>query len=265
MGQGRKKKQRFKEDHPFCCFCGGGSPTTTIDHVPNRASFPKREGPEGYEFPACDACQNDTRLDEIAFSCMVYFNNHDEAVADDVGLRRLLDGLKNNLPHLARFRHMGPNEKRRAMREMKIERPVGLPLQDIPIVEVPSEFRERVNRYLRKMVRALFYKHVGRPAKASSVPWAWWSYERAGIHEQWTEEWLKMTPIPVQGKRSNMDFGDRFRYRINYSDEHEAFAAIGQFSDGLIFYVVLVSLEMAGKLHQPAFAMGIAPPPEETV
>jgi len=71
MGQGKKKKQRFFKEHSNCCFCGGVSKATTIDHVPPRAPFHGRAAPEGFEFPACERCQFSTSKDEIAFSFMV--------------------------------------------------------------------------------------------------------------------------------------------------------------------------------------------------
>lgn len=256
MGQSKKKRARFFAKHQFCCFCGGDTPTTTLDHVPNRASFPNREGPEGYEFPACATCQTDTRLDEIAFSCMVHFNNHDEELFDEQGFTRVMVGLRNNLPHLYDFKKLTPNEKRRALKDLKIERPAGVPLAEVGLVALHPEFNLRTQRYLWKLTRALFYKHVGRPPKMSSIAWSAWSQGVAGNMNKSLEDWMAITPLVVQGVRSNFDFGDRFRYRINYSDENEAFVAAGQFGTGLIFYLALVSDVIAAQLDLEAFAYG---------
>ncbi|WP_277667449.1 hypothetical protein [Novosphingobium lindaniclasticum] len=224
--------------------------------MPNRASFPNREGPEGYEFPACATCQTDTRLDEIAFSCMVYFNSHDETLFDERGFTRLIQGLKNNLPHMNEFRDLSPNQKRRALTHFGIERPHGTPLAELGLVTVHPEFNERTKRYLCKLARALFYKHVGRPAKSSSIAWSAWAQGKGTNSQKTLEQWLSVTPIHVQGTRSNFDFGNRFRYRINYSDELEVFLAAGQFGDGLIFYLSVASEEIVASLDKDAFQFG---------
>lgn len=260
MGQRRAKRERFFAENPVCCFCGGEEPTTTVDHVPNRASFPYREGPEGYEFPACDVCQKETRLDEIAFSCMVHFNNHDPHLFDERGFARLIDGLRNNLPHMNSFDNLTPNQKRRALSDLGIERPAGTPLSEVAIVTVHPEFGIRTRRYLWKLARALFYKHVGRSAKSSSIAWSAWFQGKATNHQAHLETWQSITPILIHGTRRNFDYGNRFKYRINYSDELEVFAATGQFGDGLIFNVLLVNEEMAARLKWDAFVAGAERP-----
>ena len=38
------KKKLFFAKHPYCCFCGGTKPATTLDHVPPKACFPDVRG-----------------------------------------------------------------------------------------------------------------------------------------------------------------------------------------------------------------------------
>ena len=78
MGQSRLKKERFHKDHPFCCFCGGARPATTIDHVPPRACFPRGLMPEGFEFPSCKECNEGTSKQDMIFgftASLVDFND----------------------------------------------------------------------------------------------------------------------------------------------------------------------------------------------
>jgi hypothetical protein len=100
MGTSRLKRQRFFAEHPHCCFCGGMKLATTIDHVPNRACFLGRYGPETFEFPACDACQRSTRLDEIAFTFTV--TDHNKRNYDRAESQRAISGLVNNLLAMVR-------------------------------------------------------------------------------------------------------------------------------------------------------------------
>jgi hypothetical protein len=64
LGSKKQKKINFLTKHPVCCFCGGETPATEPDHIPSRVLFDNRQWPEGYEFPACVACNRETRHDE---------------------------------------------------------------------------------------------------------------------------------------------------------------------------------------------------------
>jgi hypothetical protein len=59
--------KRFLLKHPLCCFCGGNTVATTMDHVPARIMFWGRRRPRGLEVPACEACNGGTRqLEQFA-------------------------------------------------------------------------------------------------------------------------------------------------------------------------------------------------------
>ena len=100
MGEAKNKRRRFLERHPLCCFCGGLTPAITIDHVPARTCFAGRAAPEGFEFPACVACQSATRLDEMAFGFAVRMFDRNGANYRRDEVQKALVGLRNNLPHL---------------------------------------------------------------------------------------------------------------------------------------------------------------------
>ena len=63
MGQAKAKKAKrakFLKENPWCCYRGGGEPTTTLDHDPSIQKFPHRRRPKGLEVPACKPCNNAT-------------------------------------------------------------------------------------------------------------------------------------------------------------------------------------------------------------
>ena len=188
---------------------------------------------------------------------MVHLANLNEENSDLVQFGKLISGLENNLPHLTTFAEMTMREKRAAIREEGFVRLPGMTLAETLMVKIPEGFGEHIDRYLRKLVKAVFYKHVGRPAPGEWVTWAEWSHGQMNANRVATEAWERMTPTIIQGVRSNIDFGDRFRYRINYSDEMPALATVGQFGSGLIFYGACVGPEIAERLHSSAFSDGI--------
>lgn len=247
MGERKRKRERFFEEHPYCCFCGGSRETTTLDHVPNRACFPDRQAPEGFEFPACDECQGKTRLDEIAFAAMVHFLADDDDAPSTEVTRKLLTGLKNNLPHLLPIRELTRNEKRRAMRELQIARPSGL-LDDVPMVDINPNWHRHITSYLHKIARAIYYKHNSQIAPKEWAEWSTWTYEKIGLNRDALGKWISITPNLDIGRRSNMNFGNRFICRSAHSPEVPAFATVGIFGRGLIFYAILTDDQVAARI-----------------
>jgi hypothetical protein len=235
------KRARFLAKHPLCCFCGGVRKAATIDHVPARACFRGRAFPESFEFPACDACQNATRRDEIAFAfyCrMVDFNeaNHD---ADELAGSVL--GIQNNLKDVLPNPFMSANQKRAALRAMGLRKPEGMFLSDVPIIKFDKKLHEYILRYGRKIVCALFYREKGRPVPANYYVWAGWNQIANPTAEEALKAWIDMTPLVTIGARRNLDFGDRFGYRCNKADNPDVFAALCQFGQGLTISGVVVN------------------------
>lgn len=247
MGERRRKRDRFFADNPFCCFCGGDESATTVDHVPNRASFRGKVGPEGFEFPACDQCQQSTRLDEIAFAFMVHFLAEEGDEPEEKAAAKLKSGLKNNLPHLWSFAEPTAREKRRAAKELELRLPPGA-ISEAPLVKIGTEWGDHLERYLAKLVRALYYKHVGAAAPIEWVAWSMWTYARVGVAQPALDQWIEMTPFVTVGQRINADLGHRFAYRWNYTAPVGAFACIGQFGDGFRFYATLMRPDVAERI-----------------
>lgn len=54
----------FIKEHPTCCFCGGTTAATTIEHQPAKIIFPNKHRPKGLEFPSCQPCNAQTSGDE---------------------------------------------------------------------------------------------------------------------------------------------------------------------------------------------------------
>src|SRR6476661_4761778 len=102
MGEVSRRRRitaRKLEAHPFCCFCGGRTPATTIDHVPARIMFPDRRRPAGLEVPACVPCNEGTRLHEtiaVVFSRISVFD--DPPIVNQAEFARICRAARNASP-----------------------------------------------------------------------------------------------------------------------------------------------------------------------
>lgn len=249
MGQSRKRKIAFFHDHPWCCFCGGSKAATTIDHVPNRACFPGRQAPEGYEFPACADCQSETRLDEIGFATLVFSLAHESVRLDKDAVQKLFSGLQNNLPEAARFRALSTNDKRKAARRLGLALPAGATYLEAPFLGINEELRECADRYICKIARALYYKHLGSIAPANAFTHGMWLDGKMPANSGGISAWAETMPSLFRGTRSNVDLGNYFTYRTNFSAEEKAFAVIGQFASGMAFSGICAAGEVGEKLE----------------
>jgi len=95
------------EQCPFCVYCGGKYPATTIDHVPPIGMFRSRQRPKGLEFASCLPCNEGTRLADLvaALLCRVYPDA--DGANEKEELVRLLTSVNNNVPGLLQEMHIG--------------------------------------------------------------------------------------------------------------------------------------------------------------
>src|SRR5258708_8632371 len=85
MGQSKRKVADVVAMSRACIFCGGLSPTTTVDHRPARSFFDRRAWPEGYDFPACHPCNQASKDAEHKLAVLTRINSDRE---DDPVLRQ---------------------------------------------------------------------------------------------------------------------------------------------------------------------------------
>jgi hypothetical protein len=146
MGEKAQRRARFFEAHPWCCYCGGSSRATSIDHNPARSFFPKGGVPFGFTFPACDACNAGRRRDESDASLILSAFNltdpHDEEHKSST-LRRFRSFVERD-PEL------------RGMIERQLaSQPFGAPL------EIPMKLKLALVRIGRSLFQALYYRKTG--------------------------------------------------------------------------------------------------------
>ncbi|MFT9453971.1 hypothetical protein [Komagataeibacter saccharivorans] len=95
MGQAKNKKQRFlaMPENSICCYCG--RPAETIDHFPPRTIYSGRNWPEGYEFPACNSCNQSKKHDEQSLGLLVRLMRFD-IDTDDKEFQEACRAVHNN-------------------------------------------------------------------------------------------------------------------------------------------------------------------------
>lgn len=157
--QRQKRRAAFLKTHPFCIYCG--APATTVDHCPPRSFFAGRHWPETYEFPACEPCNAEARLDEQALAVLIRIKLTESVKESDrLEWERLVQGVKNNQPDiLAEWNDVRRNEVRHGLRlaygsQGDERRRLGWGLLNIGTLT-----QAMITRFMIKLSKALYYRH----------------------------------------------------------------------------------------------------------
>jgi hypothetical protein len=68
MGEERRKRsttQKFIQQFPKCCFCGGQRPSMTREHMPPKSLFDNSHRPDKLVMPACTQCNSGTSTADL--------------------------------------------------------------------------------------------------------------------------------------------------------------------------------------------------------
>lgn len=253
MGEKKVKqynRQQYLEHNPFCYCCGAAA--TTTDHIPTRAYFTKRKWPEGYEFPCCYDCNQETRIDELVvaflFNLRVTGNSHE----NEKKLLTLAKGLKNNAPDiLEEWQKSMPISDEDTKKSLDEFGPIGAELYKHKFIsfDIGPLTQEKIKKFATKLIQALYYKHTGQILEGS-VWLDFYSFyrQKKEIFEKKLEDILSVYNDLAVPKREDKTLEDQFFYRYRADNEHGALTAIIVFSDQFIFHTIAYSDQLMTKL-----------------
>lgn len=158
MGEASRRLRRFSELHPFCCFCGGGSVTSTIDHVPPKVAFIDKHIPTKFniEFPACESCNQGSRqLDQAAALLSLTKPNYDSETARRY-TDRIFRGVANNADSIIEEIYTGFAGNRFLSREFSEK--LGT---TVHATNFGDQTRKTLHAFAAKLGMAYFYKITG--------------------------------------------------------------------------------------------------------
>lgn len=250
MGRGKLKRDAFVRDHPYCCFCGGSRPTEEVDHFPSRVLFRGRQWPEGYEFPACAACNRETSRDELIVSLLARLRMRDgsHSEIDAKEAECLLPGIRREFPGLleSMSQNISVRARRTTRERLGIQLPAGSSALDVPVYSVRDQrFHDAVLNFGRKFGLALFYKRFQVPMPMTGgVGVRWYSNVQVESGEI-PSTFGDVVPDLPKLERAKIDLSDQFVYRVGSAQEdgtrigafradfHASFAIVGFFTDRL--------------------------------
>ena len=226
-----QKLTAFLVEHPICCFCGGETPATTEDHIPNRAFFAERNWPEGYIFPACEACNHGTAENEGIVSTIARTGPHSGQAPDVEQVMDRIRSLGTNRPDVVReLLSATAGQKRRSLRRADIEKPSNGLLSEFKMIKPDGPLvSHAIHIYCAKLSLALYYLHTGHIASKSSQVSILWFSNGNWMNEDVPDLFREFPNAVADLERNKRQLSDQFQYSyVNIID-----------GKGGIFYVML--------------------------
>jgi hypothetical protein len=146
MGESQRKKLKIKNGNYQCIFCGGFTPANTVDHVPPKIIFKNKSWPEGFEFPACEPCNNGTSDDDLVVGLLARMTKEDSSILG------ILKNIKGQHPQLlAEMLDISEADAKVAAEKFHIEKPEGMTYRELGIVNVTDTMNLAVTTLASKL------------------------------------------------------------------------------------------------------------------
>ncbi len=259
MGEAKRhqySRAKFLTDHTKCAYCGQDA--TTTDHCPPRCFFKGRQWPEGCEFPACQECNDETRLDEQGLAVLIRVDliKPDDADPSEEWLK-LLKGVANNQPELLRdWREGRPTERKRLFRNAFGEHGDSMRHNGWTAIDMDGPVTQAmIDRFLLKLAKAIYYRHTNNVF--SGVLYTRFANSLfVGDSTRMIESILSITPNRVFSTRNNVNISDQFFYRYNLTTENDMMFAAGQIGHQFLFETIALSPESNRKWEEQRKSAG---------
>ena len=87
---------------PWCIYCGGDTPATTVDHVPPIIMFAQRRRPKGLEFGSCEPCNGGTKHADLVAAMIGRSMPDSKMDADREEMKGIFSAVEITFPDFCR-------------------------------------------------------------------------------------------------------------------------------------------------------------------
>jgi hypothetical protein len=238
MGQAKSRTTHFIEQHPCCCFCGGATPTTSIDHQPAMIIFPDKQRPKGMEYPACDRCNGQTKADEALLGLVSRMAGsfRPSVRPDPHRIAGMISTVNQAYPGLAVRMDGG-----RAL-TLYDGRVVLAGRFDVSDPQIDLSFR----KVAAKLALAIYFHHTDTIAAPGTLIQTTWEHSQDAYSFKKIEAFLAICPMQSVLKQGVIETEDSFFLRFAYGERQLYIAAI--------FHE---SIALLARLFEPSATAGI--------
>lgn len=237
---------------PFCIFCGGSVPATSIEHCPPRALFEGRNWPEGFEFPACTRCNGGSSDEDLLVAFLSYMDPLAQTGSPQAGLG-LFRAVRRQAPNVLRdMRISSAVEARRAARSLGLKPERGRTYQDLPLVKVPLALHAAVKTFAGKLTKASYFMQTAKVFPSTGGILFHWFTNASLLPSGRTPPALALleqfSATEPQLKRNGVDLSSQFGLRLSIGEDGRLFIVQATFRRSFGF--VCVASAEAGQVDE---------------
>ncbi len=251
MGSSTRHRQRFLTQNPICAFCGGNTFATTIEHCPSRALFQHRKWPEGFEFPACKACNQGSGDDDLIVAMLARMDPFEEKGNLDGSLKGLMYRVNKQKPGLLAKMMPSAIEARRSNLKLGIEPQLGQTHQEAGGVKITEEIHASVCTLARKLVKGIYYRDIKRIFPDTGCLLLNW-FTNADLIKDGNyvifDILKELSGDAPPLKRGGSYLNDQFEYKITFSPDADFLVLQAKFGNSFGFVVFGCAIE--GRLEK---------------
>ena len=240
MGARTRHRKKFLAANPVCAFCGGVALATTIEHCPPRAMFQDRQWPEGFEFPACEACNHDSGDDDLVVSMLARMDLFEDKGNRDGKLEGLMLAANRQRPGLLAKMMPSAIEARRNNRRFGIIPDLGQTHQEAGGLKLPNEIHVSVCSLAQKLAKGIYYRETRKVFSQSGCLLLNWFTNSDLLRDGKYVVFDLLKEIggnspPVQ--RTGVFLNDQFEYKVSLSPDADIVVLQARFGNAFGFVV----------------------------
>jgi len=237
MGEAARKRsttQKFVDQFPQCCFCGGQRRSTTREHMPPKSLFDQSYRPDKLVMPACDECNKGTSTADLTIS-MVSRWSYDSGPQERLDHSKLAGRMRRQAPELvAEWTKLDRAETEKARLHL-INSGVPVP-HDAGIATIGPLTIRHLNLFAHKAVLALYFEHLRRPLSDSGRFSAYWRTKEDFARDGIPKIFFDMLPGYGSLVQGRWDERETFEYRHAINVEDGLFGCLARFRRGFFVF-----------------------------
>jgi hypothetical protein len=209
MGDAKRKLRAHAAilaDAPGCIYCAGENVATTIEHMPPRSMFEGKQRPKGLEFPACQACNNNTGHSDLVAATLSRMWPDGDSDMQKRDVKKLLAALSNNVPQVMSEMDIGRAGVKLARKQNNIAADAHPLRADGPLLAAHME------TFAAKLGFALHYEVRGAPVPASGGVEPMWFSNLQAINGEIPDILFEMLRSPLTLRQGAKNAGSQFLY-----------------------------------------------------
>jgi len=228
MGQSKKRKTEFLAEHPLCCFCGGETRSTEIDHMPPAAMFNRQHRPDGLLFPACSPCNRLSKDSEQVAAFVAVSKLCSDDSEESKHFRKLALAFRNNCG--VAFDEMARNRSRTVILKKQLSKKF---CEEVEVIQFGPTAIRHVELFGAKFGMAGFYECSKQPLPKSGGVAVKIHTSIDAIQGSLPSFPAEMGPLHIM-KQGRFTSEGQFEYRFMLTDDGKAGVFQGLFHRNLL-------------------------------